>query len=110
MPWKRNVKNEMIILLHVVKEKQVFGKKLATSLNGEKPATSTQNQNKRKKYTFENNSKNAKMQCAAKMKFEIGTWGRTKNMKMKEKFIFKGKMHILRQIFSQMASIQQFHA
>ena len=58
MTWKRNVKNEMIMLSHVVKEKQAFGKKLATSPNGEKPATSkkqkkertnTQNQNKRKK-------------------------------------------------------------
>ena len=36
----------MIMLSHVVKEKQVFGKKLATSPNGEKPATSKQKQKK----------------------------------------------------------------
>ena len=98
------------MLSHVMKKKQVFGKKLATSTNGEKPANKHTKPKQKKKHTFENNSKNAKMQCTPKMKFEFGTWGRTKNIKMKEKFIFKGKMHILRQRFLQMASIQRFHA
>ena len=73
------------MLSHEMMEKQVFGKKLATSPNGEKPANKHTKPKQKKKRTFENNSKHAKMQCIPKMKIEIGTWRRTKNTKMKKK-------------------------
>jgi len=96
----------MIMLSHVMKEKQVLGRKFAISPNGEKPANKHTKPKQKKKHTFENNLKHAKMQCIPKMKFKFGTWGRTKDIKMKKKFIFKGKMHILKQRFLQMAYIQ----
>ena len=79
--------NEMIMLSHVVKEKQVFGTKLATSPNGGKTGNKHTKPKQKKKHTFENNSKNVKMQCTPKMKFEIGTRERTKNIKMKDKLL-----------------------
>ena len=83
MTWKRNVKNDNAFACN--EGKTSFWKKLATSPNGEKPTNKHTKPKQKKKHTFENNSKHAKMQCTPKMKFKFGTWGRTKNTKMKKK-------------------------
>ena len=42
------------MLLHVMKEKQIFGKKFATSPNGEKSTNKHTKPKQKKKHTFEN--------------------------------------------------------
>ena len=96
----------MIMLSHLVKEKQVFGKKLATSPKWRKTGNKHTKSKQKKNIPLKRTQNMPRCNALPKMKFEFGTWGRTKDTKMKKKFIFKGKMHILRQRFSQMATIK----
>ena len=83
MTWKWNVKNDNDFACS--EGKTSFWEKTCNFSKWRKTGKQAHKTKTKEKNTFENNSKNANMQCTPKMKFEFGTWGRTKNIKMKEK-------------------------
>lgn len=76
--------------------------------SGKNQNASTQNtKTSKEKHTSGKWVKHFNKQSTSTCKFEFGVWGKTKNMKMNNFFIFKGKMHFLWYQFQQVAIIKQ---